>query len=148
MKKCLLRFTDESAGLGDLIAMMPYVEKFRTVYEFDLYFQLKTKSYSEIFQNSFPNIKFIGLNEIVEYDKLIPLKHEKHDKPLQQIFAEQLGFMDAPYLRPIVDVEVGERPIKNKYFTFSTHSTSQLKFWNSSNEKKIISLLLTGMNFA
>ena len=47
-------------------------------------------------------------------DKEIILKPE-WDKPLQQGFAENLGFINPKYIRPKVDDVLTDRTIKNKY---------------------------------
>jgi autotransporter strand-loop-strand O-heptosyltransferase len=133
MKKCLVELSDASAGLGDILVLMPYLEKFRTSYDFEIFFMSKNISLSSLFIDSFPNIRFISHDSEVEYDKRITLVHTKHNLPLQQIFATQLGFMDAPYIRPTVDLPECQRQIKNKYVCISTHSTAQLKFWNHPN---------------
>ncbi len=133
MKKCLVELCDESAGLGDILVTIPYLEKFRTSYDFELYFMLKDFSLSKLLSKSFPNIRFIPSGTEVNCEKHIVLEHKDHSLPLQQIFAKQLGFVDAPYIRPTVDLPNSERQIKNKYVCISTHSTSQLKFWNHPN---------------
>jgi autotransporter strand-loop-strand O-heptosyltransferase len=133
MKKCLIELSDASAGLGDILVLMPYLEKFRVSYNFEIFFMSKNISLSTLFTKSFPNINFIPSDSEIECDKRITLVHSDHSLPLQQIFANQLGFKDAPYIRPTVDLSKSERQIKNKYVCISTHSTAQLKFWNHPN---------------
>lgn len=133
MKKCLVELSDASAGLGDILVIIPYLERFRILYDFDIYFMLKKTYLSELFEESFPNIKFIELGTELDFDKHIKLVHTDHSLPLQQIFAKQLGFQDAPYIRPTVDLPKSDRQIKNKYVCISTHSTAQLKHWNHPN---------------
>lgn len=135
MMKCLVRLVDDSTGLGDILVIMPYLEKFRVHNNFEIFFQVKNHKWGELFVNTFPEIKYISSNEKVEYDKVINLNHKRHDLPLQQIFALQLGFLTPSYIRPKVDKVTCERQIKNKYVCISTHSTAQLKFWNHPNGK-------------
>ena len=135
MKNCLIEFSDDSTGLGDIISFMPYVEKFRQSQNVDVYLKLKSIYLSSIFKKSFPNINFIDKNDNSVYDKHLTL-HHSWDKPLQQVWASQLGFINANYIRPIVDDVDLERPIKNKYIVFSMQSTSQLKYWNHIGGKK------------
>lgn len=135
MKKCLIELSDGTAGLGDILVTMPYIEKFRIEYEYEVYFMIKNHSLSSLLTNSFPNINIIPIGTELEFDKKIKLVHTDHSLPLQQIFAAQLGFLNAPYIRPIVDHIPSERPIKNKYVCISTHSTAQLKHWNHPNGK-------------
>lgn len=133
MKKCLVELSDESAGLGDILVIFPYLERFRILYDFDVYFMSKKIHLSELFKDSFPNIKFIELGTELDFDKHIKLVHTDHSLPLQQLFAKQLGFRDAPYIRPTVDLPKSNRQIKSKYVCISTHSTAQLKHWNHPN---------------
>jgi hypothetical protein len=101
MKKCLVELSDASAGLGDILVIMPYLERFRTSYDFELYFMLKNVSLSKLFAESFPNIHFIPLGSEIDCEKHIKLVHKDHSLPLQQIFAKQLGFVDAPISDPL-----------------------------------------------
>lgn len=133
MKKCLVELSDASAGLGDILVIIPYLEKFRISYNFELYFMLKNLSLSNFFTKSFPNIHFIHSGTEIDCEKHIKLVHTDHSLPLQQLFAKQLGFFHAPYIRPTLDLPNSERQIKNKYVCISTHSTAQLKFWNHPN---------------
>lgn len=136
MKSFLLEFSNESTGLGDLIALMPYVEKFSQNYEFEITVMLKNKELGNLFEKSYPKLKFIGKDEKRIFDKEMSLVHEKFNLPLQQIFAEQLGFKNANYIRPKVDTPDCDRPLKKKYVTFSIQSTYQMKYWNCSGEIK------------
>jgi autotransporter strand-loop-strand O-heptosyltransferase len=131
MKNFLIEFANDSTGLGDLIAMMPYVSKFGEVYNYQVIVMLKNKSFSSLFERAYPNLKFIGKGEEIDHDKGMSLKHDLYDMPLQKIFADQLGFKDAEYIRPKVSFDIKERPIKNKFVTFSIQSTFQMKYWNA-----------------
>ena len=133
MKKVLVELTDASTGLGDIIVLIPYLEKFRVFQNVELYFKMKNFELSKLFIKSFPEIKFIERETLIFSDKHIILGHSDHSLSLQQIFAKQLGFFDAPYIRPTVDLPNSQRQIKNKYVCLSTHSTAQLKFWNHPN---------------
>lgn len=135
MKSCLVRLVDNSAGLGDILVIMPYLEKFREYHNCDIFFQVRSHSWKELFSSSYPKINIISLTDVVNCDKVIDLIHMNHSVSLQQIFASQLGFINAPYLRPLVDDVDCERPIKNKYVCISIQSTSQLKYWNHKNGK-------------
>jgi autotransporter strand-loop-strand O-heptosyltransferase len=135
MKSCLVKLVDDTAGLGDVIVIMPYLDKFREHNGFEIFFQVKTYKWGDLFKNTFPEIKFVSKKEEIKCDKTIDLTYINPTLPLQQIFASQLGFINAEYLRPKVDETVCDRPIKNKYVCISTHSTAQLKFWNHPNGK-------------
>lgn len=136
MTKFLLEFSNDTTGLGDLIALMPYAEKFADVYNYDVTLMLKNKELGHLFKKSYPRLNFISKNEKISFDKEMSLVHEKFDLPLQQIFAEQLGFKNSQYIRPKVDKPECIRPIKNKYVTFSIQSTYQMKYWNSPGQIK------------
>lgn len=135
MKSCLVELSTDSVGLGDTLVVMPYLDKFREKNQIEVFFRVKNHSWGTLFDKTFPNIKFISKYDEVDCDKTIVLTHRNHTLPLQQIFASQLGFINAEYIRPTVDEVICDRPIKNKYVCISTHSTSQLKFWNHHNGK-------------
>jgi hypothetical protein len=65
----------------------------------------------------------------VIYDEKIKLDYVFF-KSVQSGYAEQLGFENPKYIRPIIIVDELPRPIKNKYVSLGIHSTSQLKYWN------------------
>lgn len=136
MATCLIDFSHSSAGLGDLIAMLPWVEKYSQVHSCKIFFKYKTDSISKIFVESYPNIVFIPKESSIECDNKITLSYNRYDIPLQQVFSSQLGFESYEYIKPKVDNIECERPIKNKYITFSIQSTSQMKYWNHINGEK------------
>ena len=136
MKTCSIIFDHPSVGLGDVIATMPYIEKFRETQNFDIYVKLKNDSIGELFKETYPNVKFMKNNEFIECDKSIGLHQLTWSLPIQQIFAQQLGFLNAEYIKPKVDDVNTERQIKNKYVVISIQSTSQLKYWNHPNGKQ------------
>ena len=129
-------FNHPSVGLGDVIASMPYIDKFRETQELDVYLKLKTNLLGNIFKETYPNINFIENHESRSFDKTISLNQTVWNMSIQQIFAQQLGFINADYVKPKVDDVIIDRPIKNKYVVISVHSTSQLKYWNHPNGKK------------
>lgn len=133
MKKCLVELTDVTAGIGDFLVIMPYLEKFAQSFGFEVYFMVKKISISSLFKESYPSVTLIDSTTNIDFDKHVKLVHRDHSLPLQQIFAKQLGFQNAEYIRPKVDLPNCERQIKNKYVCISTHSTAQLKFWNHPN---------------
>jgi autotransporter strand-loop-strand O-heptosyltransferase len=68
----------------------------------------------------------------VEYDEKISIDYV-FNKSIQGGYAEQLGFENPPYIRPVVSIPELLRPIKNKYIALGVHSTCQLKYWNHPN---------------
>ena len=136
MKKILIEFYGDSTGLGDVIAVMPYVEKFREYNNCVLYFQTRQFIVPSLYKKTYPEIIFLMKNDSVESDLKISLKHPSATVSLQKLLAQQLGFKDAEYIRPKVDNFRKERPIKNKYIIIGLHSTAQAKYWNHPTGKK------------
>lgn len=134
--KTLIKADHPSFGLGDIICMMPYIERFRLYYESEVHLKVKNGGMSSLFANTFPEVKIFSGDSDLIFDREINLLHRKLDKSLQKIFASQLGFLDAEYLIPQIDYFPSERPIKAKYAVISVQSTSQLKYWNHPSGKK------------
>jgi autotransporter strand-loop-strand O-heptosyltransferase len=119
----------ESFSIGDTVGALPYIEKFVETNHQDEIDVNISDWLIPFFEDVYPIINFVGKNSELIYDKILPLKYI-FQKPLQYGYAEQLGFFDAPYLRPKVMVPKMGRPIKGKYVTIGVHSTSQMKYWN------------------
>lgn len=126
MKKILIELGSDS--LGDTIACTPYVNKFAEDNDCEIYFSIE-KPYIFLFETSYPKVNFIDRDYNLLFDDKITLKTSLL-KNLQLGYAEQLGYMDAPYIKPNLNIEKNERPIKNKFITIGVHSTAQLKYWN------------------
>jgi autotransporter strand-loop-strand O-heptosyltransferase len=114
--------------MGDTIASTPYVLEYIKKHGVEVYFNINDP-YIFLLENSYPEIKFIGRNIPVEYDEKIELDYVFF-KSVQGGYAEQLGFDNPKYIRPIISIPDLSRPIKNKYITLGVHSTCQLKYWN------------------
>jgi hypothetical protein len=119
----------ESFSIGDTVAAVPYVNKFQEVNPTDDISISVNDWLIPYFSTVYPDLKFIGKKTGYIFDKIIDLKYD-YNKPIQQGYAEQLGFINTPYIRPNILIPNMERPIKNKYVTIGVHSTSQLKYWN------------------
>lgn len=117
-----------SNAMGDTIACVPYVSEYQKIHNVDVTLSVNDP-YIFLIEESYPNIKFVGRKEVVSFDKKINLEYV-FDKSVQGGYAEQLGFENPIYIRPIVSIEEMNRPIKNKYVAMGVHSTSQLKYWN------------------
>ena len=126
MKKILINVVSNS--LGDTIACTPYISEYQKTKEFQVV-QSVNDPFIFLLESSYPNIKFIGRNESVSYDDRIDLEYI-FNKSIQCGYAEQLGFEDPKYIRPVILIPDLPRPIKNKYITLGVHSTCQLKYWN------------------
>lgn len=136
MRKVLIEA--KNLSIGDTVASMPYIFKFQDVNPNDKIFVLIKKELVPYFKTIYNNVEYIdeNLNEI--FDEIIHLKYDYNlTKSLQQGYAEQLGFINAPYIRPNILIPNMERPIKNKYVAIGVHSTSQLKYWNHPKGKRV-----------
>ena len=133
MKKILVSI--KSLSIGDTVAAIPYINKFQEVNNDSIYVSI-SDWLIPYFETIYPNLKFIGKNSNEIFDKTLFLDYD-FNKPIQQGYAEQLGFINAPYIRPNILIPNMERPIKNKYITIGVHSTSQLKYWNHPKGKRV-----------
>ena len=91
--------------------------------------------YIFLLDESYKNIHFVGRNEIIDFDEKISIDYV-FDKSIQGGYAEQLGFINPKYIRPIISIPEFSRPIKNKYVSMGVHSTCQIKYWNHPNGVK------------
>ena len=119
----------ESFSIGDTVAAVPYVSKFQEVNQRDEIYISINDWLIPYFSSVYPNLNFVGKNSDIVFDKTLSLSYNYH-KPLQEGYAELLGFINAPYIRPKILIPELQRPIKGKYVTIGIHSTSQLKYWN------------------
>ena len=132
MKKILINIVSNS--LGDTIACTPYVSEYQKLNGVEV-IQCINDPYIFLLENSYSNIKFVGRNELVNYDERLDLEYV-FDKSIQRGYAEQLGFTNPKYIRPVVSIPELLRPIKNKYVALGVHSTCQVKYWNHPNGLK------------
>ena len=123
-----------SYSLGDTIACVPYVSEYQKKHNSNVVFKLNEK-FKFLFDNSYKNITFIGNDDNVIYDEKIKLDYVFF-KSVQSGYAEQLGFENPKYIRPIIKIPESNRTIKNKYVALGVHSTSQIKYWNHPNGVK------------
>ena len=117
-----------SYSLGDTIACVPYVSEYQKKHRVNVFFRIN-KKFKFMLENSYPNLSFVGKEDDVIFDEIIKLEY-LFFKSIQEGYAEQLGFENAPYIRPVINVKSSDRPIKNKYAVLGIHSTAQLKYWN------------------
>jgi len=126
MKKVLI-FLD-SDSLGDTIACIPYVNKFFEDNECEVYLSIE-EHFIFLFESSYTNINYLSRSYDLNFDEVITLI-PSFTKNLQLGYAEQLGYVSGEYIKPKLNFELKDRPIKNKYVTMSVHSTIQMKYWN------------------
>jgi autotransporter strand-loop-strand O-heptosyltransferase len=127
MNKVLVNILSNS--LGDTIATIPYVSEYQKVNNFDVTFNINDNLIF-LFENSYTNIKLVGRKDVVTYDEKIDLEYI-FSKSIQGGYAEQLGFENPPYIRPVVSIPELLRPIKNKYICISEFASGPIKQWNN-----------------
>jgi autotransporter strand-loop-strand O-heptosyltransferase len=123
-----------SNSIGDTIASTPYVSEYQKRHNVNVIFNINDP-FIFLLNEVYKNIEFIGRNDIVEYDEKISIDYV-FNKSIQGGYAEQLGFENPPYIRPVVSIPELLRPIKNKYIALGVHSTCQVKYWNHPNGLK------------
>jgi autotransporter strand-loop-strand O-heptosyltransferase len=123
-----------SNSIGDTIASTPYVSEYQKRHNVNVIFNINDP-FIFLLNESYENVKFVGRNDIVEYDEKISIDYV-FNKSIQGGYAEQLGFENPPYIRPVVSIPELLRPIKNKYIALGVHSTCQVKYWNHPNGLK------------
>jgi len=130
----------DSKSLGDNIAWVPYVEEFRKKHDCYLICSCFKK---ELFEKSYPDIEFVepGIShedlyasyQIGWFDDWVNTDKNPIDPrtiSLQQTATDILG-LDYKEIKPRVDVEKPQRPIKEKYICISTSSTAGCKHWQN-----------------
>ncbi len=117
-----------SNSLGDNIAAMPVIEKYRSDKQIDVYVIIKPE-YVFLFENSYPDLKFISDKTNLIFTEEKELEYDFTEN-IQYGYAKQLGYENWEYIRPKIILEKKERPKLGKYVAISVHSTSQLKYWN------------------
>ena len=120
-----------SNSIGDTIASTPYVSEYQKKHDVNVIFNINDP-YIFLLNECYENIQFVGRNEVIEYDEKIDIDYV-FNKSIQGGYAEQLGFENPPYIRPVVSIPKLLRPIKNKYVALGVHSTCQIKYWNHPN---------------
>lgn len=139
--------TFESSALGDTIAWMPVVDKFRELNECNV---IVSSFHNYLFKDVYKNLTFV--------EKGMPIKHSDvhfsyrlgwfgdglasnnnpvdcHFRNLQQLAMDILGldYEKIGELRPILTVNKKTRRTKEKYVCITTCSTAQFKYWNLPN---------------
>jgi autotransporter strand-loop-strand O-heptosyltransferase len=131
----------ESKSLGDSLAWIPYVEKFRV----DNKCKVICSSFNnDLFKDQYPEIEFVlpgsSVNNIhalyrlglfyTNERKIDVFRHYNDPKkePLMKVASDILG-LDYVELRPKLK-KLGKK--KKKIVSIAIHSTSQCKYWNNS----------------
>jgi len=126
MKNMKVRIDLLTKSLGDTIGAVCQVDKYQKNTNNEVAFYIN-KNFTILFEKSYPNIVFNPQNFI--FDNRIDIGF-KFDRPLQKGFSDDLG-LDYEELNTKIDTTPKPRNIKQKYFTISTHSTHQGRYWNN-----------------
>lgn len=121
-----------TSSLGDTIAAIPYVDKYRIDNKILVSVKMNPK-YVNIIKDSYPNLNYVDSE--TKFDTIVPINYHFYSK-LQEGFALDLGYKDWEYIKPKLNIKPGKRLIKEKYAVISVHSTSQLKYWNHPKGKE------------
>lgn len=134
MKKVLIDL--KSYSLGDTLVSLPYVEKFRVTFDSEVYLNIN-KKFESLISHTYPNINYVSEDDNIIYDNILTIEYVDYSKNIQENVANQLGFKDWEYIRPIIKLNNNSvRPIKNKYVIIGIHSTLQMKYWNHPSGKE------------
>lgn len=129
----------ESKSLGDTLAWMPYVEKFRIDKKCKV---ICSTFHNNLFKDQYPEIEFVEpgttvynlyalyrIGVFLNYDKWDNTKHLTDPKtlPLTKIASEILG-LEYIELKPRVPQLATE---KKKMVSIGAHATAQAKYWNN-----------------
>jgi len=124
----------QSYSIGDMVAATPYVSEYQNKHQIKVYYTINSNLIF-LLKDSYPNLEFIDRDTKVICDETINLG-VAFFKSVQGGYAEQLGFENPKYIRPIIKIPESNRTIKNKYVALGVHSTSQIKYWNHPNGVK------------
>lgn len=134
-KKFFVAFS--SKALGDNLAWMPMVERFRQNHNAQV---VCATFWNDLFARTYPEIEFVspgasvdglyGMYTIGCYDNDAS-RHKRawNSVPLQQVASDILGVAPTEE-RPKVWVEKPERTIIEPYICMSEHGTAGAKYWN------------------
>lgn len=136
-KRFLISF--ETKSLGDSLAFIPYVEKFRKERNCKV---VCSTFHNQIFQKEYPEIEFVlpgtnvnnlnGLYRLGLFFENSEIDYNRHPfnpikEPLQKIASDILG-LKYKELKPKIPIYGVE---KKKRVCIGIHSTSQCKYWNN-----------------
>ena len=122
-----------SDSLGDTIATIPYADKYRVDNNCKVAIKVNPL-YKFLFEHSYPNLDYVDTTR--GFDKIYN-PHYQFYKKLQEGIAEHLGYKKGEWIRPLLNVKMKERPLKNKYVVINIHSTTQMKYWNHPDGEKV-----------
>jgi autotransporter strand-loop-strand O-heptosyltransferase len=131
----------ESKSLGDTIAWMPYIEKFKEKHECKV---SVSTFWNELFEESYSDITFVSpgttlydINAMYRIGCFEPWGENKNQHPrdfrtipLQQIATDILG-LKYEEIKPKTDLKPFDSLNVGKYVCITQNSTAQAKYWNN-----------------
>ena len=134
-KKVLIRF--QSKSLGDSIAWVPYVDKFRKLHGCNIYC---STFLNDLYKNEYPDVKFIQPgqtpdNTFAIYDigwfnpREFMNPQDYKIIPLQQTITDILG-MKYKEIIPSITKSKMDKPVEYKYVCIAEFSTANAKHWH------------------
>jgi autotransporter strand-loop-strand O-heptosyltransferase len=138
-KRVLISF--ESKSLGDNLAWIPYVEKFREKHNCKI---ICSTFHNKMFKDQYQEIEFVEPGTVVNdlhaqyriglFKKDGKVDYDRHPEnplkvPLTKIASDILG-LDYEELKPRIK---NYAEYKRKTVTIAVHSTAQCKYWNNPN---------------
>jgi len=139
----------DSRSLGDNIAWLPYVEKFKEVHQCDV---VVCTYWNKLFKDVYPNLEFIepgnvahgifGQYNIGWFYDLNKEPDLPNTIPLQKAATNILG-LEFEEIRPRISFIPKDRPYDTKYITIATNSTAGCKFWTRDGWQKLINHLVS-----
>lgn len=138
----------DSKSLGDSVAWIPYVLEFQVKHNC----KVKVSTFwNKLFRDVYPELEFIEPGSTV-HNLMAMYKlgwfYNTDMEPvapnlisLQNTASNILG-LEHKELQPRIDYKVGPRPIKEKYVTIATNSTSGLKFWTRKAWQELVDFLI------
>jgi len=139
-KNVLIEF--DSKSIGDTIAWIPYIQKFKDKHNCKLYV---FTFHNELFKEKYPEIEFVNDTNSIknlyasykigwyfELDTGYNLnmnKNETHKIPLQQTITDTIG-LEYEEIKPKIKT-LPKHNTDKPYICIATNSTAQAKYWNN-----------------
>lgn len=153
-KNVLISFDTKS--MGDNIAWIPYVKEFKEKHNCNVWV---STFWNKLFENSeeYNDLTFVTPGQVVHnlyasysigcYDNNSN-KNKTNWRliPLQKVASDFLG-LEYKEIIPSIGIDIGTRPIEEKYITISEFSTFKCKFWNYPNGWQTIVDYLNGLGY-
>lgn len=145
-EKCILKnqrvyIHFDSKAIGDTLAWIPYVEKFREIYNCEV---ICSTFHNDWFEKSYPHIEFVAPgskvpNIYAQYgvgwyykDKKLDTTRNPIDpkfQPMQKTICDILG-LSYTEIKPNISYKVLPKSSKKDYVVIAPHGTKHTSYWN------------------